>query len=155
MIRACGNREDAEDVLVEALLNAYKHLNQLRDSVAFRAWLAAIARRVCWQLKEREALIPLVQLSAVEEEGVQVPSGAAPVDQELAVTEMKKLLRKAVDALPDDYRVVYQMRDLGEIPGEEVARRLGISLEAMKSRLHRARQMVRQGLDAALTRHSV
>src|SRR5580700_12014243 len=71
MIRVCGNREDAEDVLVEALLRAYRHLDELRDSVAFRAWLAQIARRVCWQLKERDALLPLVQLSALEEEGAE------------------------------------------------------------------------------------
>ena len=69
MIRACGNREDAEDVLVEALVKAYKHLDQLRDIATFRAWLAQIARRVCWQLKQREALQPLLQLSVVEEEG--------------------------------------------------------------------------------------
>ena len=45
MIRACGNREDAEDVLVEALLKAYRSLDQLRDQGAFRAWLARIGRR--------------------------------------------------------------------------------------------------------------
>lgn len=54
MMRACGNREDAEDVLVEALLRASRHLDQLRESVAFRAWLAQIARRVCWQLLATE-----------------------------------------------------------------------------------------------------
>jgi len=63
MIRVCGNREDAEDVLIEALLKAYRHLDQLRESAAFRAWLVQIAKRVCWQLKERESLIPLLQLS--------------------------------------------------------------------------------------------
>src|SRR5438552_13372746 len=75
MLRICGNREDAEDVLVEALLKAYRHLGQLRDSTAFRAWLAQIAKRVCWQLKEREALLPLLQLSALEEEGREIPGG--------------------------------------------------------------------------------
>ncbi len=62
MIRVCGNREDAEDVLIEALLKAYRHLDQLRESAAFRAWLARNAKRVCWQLKERESLLPLLQL---------------------------------------------------------------------------------------------
>jgi RNA polymerase sigma-70 factor (ECF subfamily) len=60
LIRACGNREDAEDVLVEALLKAYRNLGQLRDSDAFRSWLAQIGRRVCWQLKQREALLPII-----------------------------------------------------------------------------------------------
>ena len=61
MLRVCGNREDAEDVLIEALLKAYTSMDQLRDSASFRAWLAQIARRVCWQLKEHEALLPLLQ----------------------------------------------------------------------------------------------
>ena len=72
MIRACGNREDAEDVLVEALLKAYSNLGQLRDSAAFRSWLAQIGRRVCWQLKQREALLPIMQLSAMEAEGSEL-----------------------------------------------------------------------------------
>ncbi len=74
LIRACGNREDAEDVLIEALLKAYRNLGQLRDSDAFRVWLAQIGRRVCWQLKQREALLPIMQLSAMESEGFELRS---------------------------------------------------------------------------------
>ena len=80
MLRVCGNREDAEDVLIEALLKAYQHLHQLNDAVAFRAWLAQIARRVCWQLKEREALSPLLQLSMLEEEGAEIKDPKPPLD---------------------------------------------------------------------------
>jgi len=150
MIRACGNREDAEDVLVEALLKAYRHLDQLRDSVAFRSWLAQIARRVCWRLKERESLMPLLQLSALEDEGKQISGNDLPMESQFAARQMKNLLTEAVDSLPPQYREVYQLRDVEELPGDEVARKLGISLAAMKSRLHRARELVRQHLDAAL-----
>jgi RNA polymerase sigma-70 factor, ECF subfamily len=152
MIRVCGNREDAEDVLVEALLRAYRHLDQLRDLVAFRSWLAQIARRVCWQLKKREALLPLLQLSAVGEEGRAIPSQEPSIEQQLALRQMKDLLWEAVRKLPPVYRSVYEMRDLQEIPGEEVARQLGISLAAMKSRLQRGRELVREHLDASLPR---
>jgi len=151
MIRVCGNREDAEDVLIEALLKAYRHLDQLRDSVAFRSWLAQIAKRVCWQLKERESLLPLLQLSALEDEGKEISGSDLPMEAQLASQQMKKLLTEAVDSLPPSYRTVYQLRDVEELPGNEVARRLGISLGAMKSRLHRARELLRQNLDAALT----
>jgi RNA polymerase sigma-70 factor (ECF subfamily) len=154
MIRVCGNREDAEDVLVEALLRAYRHLDELRDSVAFRAWLAQIARRVCWQLKERDALLPLVQLSALEEEGAEIAGTEAAPDTEFASREMKALLNEAITSLPEDYRRVYQMRDVEEMSGAEVSERLGISIPAMKSRLHRAREIVRQQLDAALSKRT-
>ena len=152
MIRVCGNREDAEDVLIEALLKAYRHLDQLRESDAFRAWLAQIAKRVCWQLKERESLLPLLQLSMLEDEGRELPGTEPPPDVQLARQQMKQLLNEAIDALPALYRPAYELRDVEDLPGGEVARRLGISRAAMKSRLHRARNLVRVHLDAALAR---
>jgi RNA polymerase sigma-70 factor, ECF subfamily len=150
MIRVCGNREDAEDVLVEALLRAYRHLDQLRDSAAFRAWLAQIAKRVCWQLKEREALLPLLQLSALDEVGREIPGPVPTPELQLARRQMKQFFDDAVAALPPLYQSVYQLRDIEDQPGDEVARKLGISRAAMKSRLHRARELVRAHLDAVL-----
>ena len=152
MIRACGNREDAEDVLVEALVKAHRHLGQLRDAGAFRAWLAQIARRVCWQLKKHEALQPLLQLSVMEEEGREIASGERPLEQQIALRQMSSLLHEAVDKLSDEYRSVYLWRDLEDVPAKEVAQRLGISVAAVKSRLHRARESVRNRLDVALIR---
>jgi RNA polymerase sigma-70 factor (ECF subfamily) len=151
MIRVCGNREDAEDVLIEALLKAYRHLDQLRESAAFRAWLAQIAKRVCWQLKERESLSPLLQLSMLEDEGRELPGMEPPPDVQLARQEMKQLLNQAMDALSPLYRPVYELCDIEDLQGDEVAQRLHISRAAMKSRLHRARDLVRAHLDAALT----
>jgi RNA polymerase sigma-70 factor (ECF subfamily) len=150
MLRVCGNHADAEDVLIEALLKAYRRLDQLRDLVAFRSWLAKIANRVCWQLRKREALMPLLQLSSLEEEGQEIMAGGPLVDAQMQKTQMKTLLFAAIAELPKAYRVVYEMRDLQNIAGDEVALKLGISPAAMKSRLHRARALVRQKLDAAL-----
>jgi len=150
MLRVCGNREDAEDVLIEALLKAYQHMHQLKDPAAFRSWLAQIARRACWHLKEREALNPLLQLSMLEQEGSSIKDPKPPVDSELALRRMKELLENAVNQLPPSAREVFVLRDMEELPGEEVARRLGISLASVKSRLHRARKLLREHVDAAL-----
>jgi RNA polymerase sigma-70 factor (ECF subfamily) len=152
MIRVCGNREDAEDVLVEALLKAYRHLGQLRESAAFRAWLTQIAKRVCWQLKEREALLPLLQLSTLDEEGREILSPEPTPELQLARRQMKQFLDDAIAALPQLYQEVYKRRDIENEPGDEVAQQLGISRAAMKSRLHRARELVRAHLDSLLTR---
>jgi len=152
MLRVCGNHADAEDVLIEALLKAYRHLDQLQETTAFRAWLAKIASRVCWQLRKREALMPLLQLSSLEEEGREIATGEPSVVSQMELAEMKELLLSAIAELPAPYRDVYEMRDLRDIPGYEVARKLGISSAAMKSRLHRARALVRQQLDRALLR---
>jgi RNA polymerase sigma-70 factor, ECF subfamily len=150
MIRVCGNREDAEDVLIEALLKAYRNLDQLRESKAFRGWLAQIARRVCWQLKQRDSLQPLMQLSVYEEEGGQIVDPKDSPELLLAKAQMKEWLTKAVDSLEPEYREVYVLRELEEVSGEEVAQRLGISPAAMKSRLHRSRERIRKYLDALL-----
>lgn len=154
MLRVCGNHEDAEDVLVEALLKAYRHLDQLRDSAAFRAWLAQIARRVCWQLKERESLMPLLQLSMLDQEGTELPGSDLNPEAKLVRGQMKQLLDDAVAVLPPLYRSVYELRDIEDRSGDEVAQTLGISRAAMKSRLHRARELVRLHLDAAIARES-
>jgi RNA polymerase sigma-70 factor, ECF subfamily len=153
LIRACGNREDAEDVLIEALLKAYRNLGQLRDAASFRAWLAQIGRRVCWQLKQHEALLPIMQLSAMQAEGAELAAKDAGPDVQTARQQMKQLLRQAVESLPPAERAVYELRDLEEVSGEDTAARLSLSLPAMKSRLYRARDKVRKYLDAALVSH--
>jgi RNA polymerase sigma-70 factor, ECF subfamily len=150
LIRACGNREDAEDVLIEALLKAYTNLASLRESSAFRAWLAQIGRRLCWQLKQREALLPIIQLSTMEEQGSMLVGKSASVEGEAVRSEMQQILRQAVESLPHAEREVYQLREIEELSGEQVARRLRLTLPAMKSRLHRARANVRQYMDRAL-----
>lgn len=154
LIRMCGNREDAEDALVEALLKAYRNLAQLREASAFRSWLAQIGRRVCWQLKQREALLPIVQLSAMEADGVELESGDEAPDVHAALQEMKQLLLNAVASLPEAERAVYELRDLHEVSGEETAARLRISVAAVKSRLHRARKKVRRHIGEGLTKHA-
>ena len=150
MLRVCGNREDAEDVLIEALLKAYCSLDQLRDSASFKAWLAQIARRVCWQLKQHEALLPLLQLTEMESAGHELHDKAPAPEEIVSAAQMKQLLQQAVARLAPEFRAVYQLRDLDELPGDEVAAMLGISIAAMKSRLHRARSMLREHIDAAM-----
>jgi RNA polymerase sigma-70 factor, ECF subfamily len=150
MVRVCGNREDAEDVLIEALLKAYRNLEQLRDAVAFWPWLGKVAQRVCWQLKQKEALMPLLQLSALEEEGREISADEPSVEAKLTARQTKQILDEAIRELPELYAEVYKLRDIDELSGDVVARRLGISGAAMKSRLHRARELLRQRLDRAL-----
>jgi len=150
MIRVCGNHHDAEDVLIEALFKAYRHLDQLEHADAFRAWLARIASRVCWQLRKRESLRPIVQLSVLEQEGRDVPDSQVPVDLQVETAQMKSLLMAAIESLPSPYRQVYELRDLQNRSGKEVCHRLGITTAAMKSRLHRARGLIRAQLDDRL-----
>jgi DNA-directed RNA polymerase specialized sigma24 family protein len=78
----------------------------------------------CWRLKEREALLPLMQLSELEEEGREIPSNEAPAEQREALREMKELLRAAMANLPEEYRAVYEKRDVEGLAGDVVAKEL-------------------------------
>ena len=93
--------------------------------------------------------MPLVRLSEMEEAGQGI-ADASSVEMEVAKREMKEMLWRAVDGLAPEYRQVYVMRDVEGIPGDTVAAKLGISVAAMKSRLHRAREAMRKSMDAAL-----
>jgi RNA polymerase sigma-70 factor, ECF subfamily len=150
LIRACGNREDAEDVLIEALLKAYQHLDQLQNVVAFRSWLVQIGKRVCWQFKQKEELRPILQLSSLEDEGREVPGEAQPMESQIALKRMKEMLQQALQELPPELREVFVLRDIEEEAGDEVAKQLNISVAAMKSRLYRARTQIRKHVDHAL-----
>lgn len=145
ILRVCGNREDAEDVLVEALLRAWQHLDRLESEAAFRAWLAQIARRVCFRVRRREALLPLTGL-----DGEEVAAERENPEKQWVAEELKRLVQGALQVLPEMYREVYVLREIEELGGAEAAERLGITERAMKSRLHRARALLRARLDERL-----
>lgn len=143
MVRVCGNIDDAEDVLVESLLNAYRFQENLKDPAAFQAWLAMIARRACTRIKRHEALRPILAL----QDGFEPVDPSVNVEQQVEAAEMHRCVIDALDSLPPKMKEVYELRELKQVSAEETASELGISIAAVKSRLHRARHIVRDYLD--------
>ena len=88
----------------------------------------------------------------LESEGRELSAEEPSIESQVEAAQVKQLMSTAIAALPEPYRLVYEMRDLQNVAGPEVARKLRISTAAMKSRLHRARALVRQQLDAVLLR---
>jgi RNA polymerase sigma-70 factor, ECF subfamily len=150
LFRMCGNHEDAEDVLVESLTKAYRALDGLESEEAFRAWLAQIARRTCGRLKQREKLRHALPLDALDAWGIELVSNEAGQDEILLADQMKACILRALESLPPIYAEVYQARDIEGLSAEETAGRLGLTVAAVKSRLHRARSMVRERIDRSL-----
>ena len=140
MVRLCGNHDDAEDALVTALTAAYKALPRLRDEEAFRGWLAKIARRTCYRLKNRPEWAELIEgMAANPEEGTVAEAMV-----------MRKCIYDAMESLAPALKQVYVARDVQQKPAEVVARELGLSIPAVKSRLHRARRAMRESLENSL-----
>ena len=151
MVRVCGDADDAEDVLMEALISAFKASDQLKDATAFRSWLTTIASRACIRLRTSKKSGASVSLDALVEAGMPVPmSPGSDGDVRLAQAEMHGCIVEVLDSLPEIYREVYDLREINGESAIATAKILDVSVSAVKSRLHRARKLVREGLDNSL-----
>jgi RNA polymerase sigma-70 factor (ECF subfamily) len=151
MVRLCGNYDDAEDALVEALMSAFQSSSSLRDEPAFQAWLAAIARRACLKIKHKEALAPLVALSHPESISEIEADPSGPREPELVERQwVHDCIQNALDRLPPIYREVYVLHEIEGHEARFVAEALNLTLPATKSRILRARALARRQFDAAL-----
>lgn len=134
----------AEDVLQETFLTALKSLKDWRGEGSVRAWLLSITRSKALMARRRRVGEPELSepLEAAELSALGAEAGwGEPADPEAlsARLEERALLERALEALPAPEREVVVLRDVEGLSGEDVARSLGLSLAAMKSRLHRGR----------------
>lgn len=149
--RMCGHREDAEDVLQETMLSAYKNMNSFRGDGSFQSWLFKIASSACLKKRRKRKHEPareesLDQLVEDREDRIPAgdPGGADGPVQEAEAAELASRLEKALIELPAIYRVVITLRDFEGLSTEETAQALDISKTAAKVRLHRARTMLQK-----------
>ena len=138
-------RDDAlaEDIVQEAWLRAYAHLDQYEGRARFSTWLTRIALREAWNRLRRQQRTE-VPMAQTEDSANESPE-AGPEDQ-AAAKEVRDHLDSAVEALPEEYRVVFVLRAVEELSTAETAESLDISEENVKVRLHRARAMLRRNL---------
>lgn len=140
MVRVCNHREDAEDALASALLQAFRAHEQLESEDAFRSWLSTIGKRVCTRMRSHPGFQDAIEYA---EEHDLVNNDISDFD--MAV--LKGCVKDAVDQLPDIYKSIYIACELNEVSVVDAAKTLGISHNAAKSRLLRARALVRDMLD--------
>ena len=150
----CGHPEDAEDVMQDALLKTYQHASDIADPDAFRTWLYTTVRNACLMKRRRHVgeparFVSLEQGAEGREDAipVDVPDPSRPADQRLIDGWMDNRLRDALKMLPASYRVVVVMREIEGLSTKEVATITGFSEANVKTRLHRARLMLRRQLE--------
>ncbi|PSR67380.1 RNA polymerase subunit sigma-24 [Nocardia sp. MDA0666] len=131
----CATSQDAEDAAQEAMLVLFRKIGTLRAAGALASWMFRIVRNEC---------LRRIRTAAHREPDAEIAAASAE-DDVLARMEIERVAG-AIAALPADQRRVLIMRDVQGLPGSMVARTLGLSTAAMKSRLHRARAAVRAEL---------
>lgn len=135
-LRMLGSRAEAEDVAQETFLRAHRALGEFRGEARLSTWLYAIASRLCLN---RLASAERRHLRGDEDAMLRFPSPDADAAATLERAEIAAALHDAIAALPEERRIVVVLRDLEGLAYEEIAEALGLELNTVRSRLHRAR----------------
>jgi len=145
------NDTEAEDAVQEAYVNAFTHLASFRGDSSLSTWLSRIVMNEA--LGRLRARRPMAELAEVETpnpaaEIIQFPNTArTDPERTMAQRELLRLVERVTDELPDVYRTVFVTRVIEGMSVEDTAELLGIRIETVKTRLHRARKLVREHLD--------
>jgi RNA polymerase sigma-70 factor (ECF subfamily) len=139
---------EADDVVQETFLRAYRRLDSLRDPAALTTWLYRIATHICLdRLRQRTRRAPL-EVDADPADVAEVDSDSPSLQQIVEQNEMSDCVQRYLDNLSDSYRAVILLHDLHGLTGPEMADLLGVSLATVKIRLHRARRKLQAQLEA-------
>jgi RNA polymerase sigma-70 factor (ECF subfamily) len=156
--RITGLNEDAEEATQDALWTAARKISSFKGDSQFGSWLYRIAANAAYQklrsrkTKAREIALDDV-LPALDGDGLHfepMDDWTPKVDDNAATGELRAVLEQAIAELPPDYRTALVMHDVEGMPNPDIAETLGISLPAVKSRVHRSRLFVRKKLASFL-----
>lgn len=153
-LRITGSNEDAEEAAQDALWTAARKIQTFKGESAFGSWLYRIAANAAYQkLRARRAKAAEVALDdvlpALDQDGRHfepMDDWSNRVDEHTLQGELRRVLTDAIDALPPDYRTALVMHDVEGLSNPDIADALGVSLPAVKSRVHRSRLFVRKRL---------
>jgi RNA polymerase sigma-70 factor (ECF subfamily) len=156
-LRMTRSEADAAEITQDTFLSAYQHLAEFRGEAAFGSWVHRIAANNALMRLRRQRVLDIVsddQLEGPEftERGslAEAPETdwSRRADDKILDEELGRAIQAATDALPEGYREVFLLKDVEGLSYEEISEMVGISVPAVKSRLHRARLALREAIDA-------
>jgi RNA polymerase sigma-70 factor (ECF subfamily) len=142
-MKMCGNPEDAKDVLQDTLLSVARNVRDFRGGSSISTWLYSVARSFCVKKRRRSKFAPKEVAFSLDSAAEKAADPGKAPDESLASKQIEQALEEAIEALQPMYREVLLLRDVEGLTAAEVARVTGASVQAVKSRLHRARLSVR------------
>jgi len=155
VIRSVLTDNEAEDVIQETFMRAFRRLGDFRGDASLRTWLTRIALNEAVRRRRRQrSTVDLIELHAREDRDPRRTSSSpwlAPnsdPERSAAQSQMHQILERAIDGLPAPFRTVLILRDVEEVSVQQTGSLLGIRPETVKTRLHRARRLLREKLGA-------
>ncbi len=149
------DESEAEDVLQEAYVRAFAGLTQFRGDASIFTWLTRIVvNEANGRLRKRRKEVGIEEVEAVQNMGAHVimfpnTDASANPEEDVARKQVRSVIERAVDELPDDFRTVFILRDIEDCSIAETAAALDIREETVKTRLHRARRQLRAALSTS------
>jgi len=143
-LKMCRDPEDAKDVLQDTLLAMARNIRDFRGASSLSTWLYSIARNFCIKKRRRSKFAPEEERSI--DTAQSIADRAKSPDDQLSEKQIERAVDAAISALETSYREVLLLRDVEGLTAPEVGEVLGLSVDAVKSRLHRARVKVRADL---------
>ena len=155
-LRMTRSEADAAEITQDTFLSAYQHLNEFRGEAAFGSWVHRIAANNALMRLRRQKVVDIVSDDLASPEFTERGSLAeAPesdwskrADDKIIEDELGRAIQAATDSLPEGYREVFLLKDVEGLSYDEISEMVGISIPAVKSRLHRARLALREAIDA-------
>lgn len=144
--RMCRNDADADDVLQDTLIAVTKNLASFEGRSALTSWVFLLTRTACSRRRRGKKAEPTLGVEALDATAADTPSPLAEAEQH----EIGRVLGEALDALSDEHREVIMLRDVEGLSAVEAADALELSVDALKSRLHRARGALREAVERCL-----
>lgn len=139
------NEAEAEDVMQQAYVNAFVHLEQFAERASFATWLTRIAVHEALARLRRRGRV--VEIATMEDHGRPELLSKEPGPEQQALTgELRRALEQSLDALPEIYRAVFMLREVEGLTTAETADCLDASEDVVKTRLHRARSLLQREL---------
>jgi RNA polymerase sigma-70 factor, ECF subfamily len=142
------DRGDAEDVLQETLLRAHRGFASLRAGEAATTWLFRIATRACLDHLRQRVRRPAIDADVDPDAQASPGDDPATLQATMERREMSACVQRFLEALPDEYRSAIMLTEIEGLTGPEISDLLGVKLTTVKMRLHRARRMLQEQLEA-------
>lgn len=147
VVRGYLKAEDAiEDVMQEAYLKAFWKLNQFKNDAAFSTWLIRIGINEALQYIRKQSTVQSVSNFKYENDLLSAKFNSMNPEKRTIQNETRVLIEKAVDKLPENYRIVYIMREVEGMNNKAIAKCLGLSESNIKVRFHRSKEMLKEML---------
>jgi RNA polymerase sigma-70 factor, ECF subfamily len=155
-LKMCGHLQDAEDIAQETFLNAFRYLKNFREETKLRNWLFKIAATACIRKRRKKKCEPNHEISLEsflphngDHATYEIPDWSDDPSDNVMRAELKNIIDAAIHSLSHKYRLVFNLRDIEGFSTQETADILGISVQSVKTRLHRARLFLREKISTA------